>query len=245
MCDNPDGVQGILAYRNETSFMKDGAEDGNAVSGQPEVAQPQNGMSNLDTSNSTGFTSQSWLSAEQSMSGLTPSSGGMYDKSGLGTGDNQGTLTTSPDCAPSSGLTPNSSSNGGRGDGGAERGRLAPGQVNGSGRNSFQASPISPQQNLMGQQGDMCGGGGGGGGDSTNNFFGDPGGFSVSPTMNEQQHGGSMFGVAAGTGPWGNMQDQQGMPQVGDGVLRALMNMGPMDAMDLSSWDQGNENMRQ
>ncbi|KAG5915522.1 hypothetical protein E4U42_008010 [Claviceps africana] len=29
------------------------------------------------------------------------------------------------------------------------------------------------------------------------------------------------------------------MAPVGDGVLRALMNMAPMDAMDLSTWGTG------
>jgi len=36
-------------------------------------------------------------------------------------------------------------------------------------------------------------------------------------------------------GPAAGMQ-----PVGGEGVLRALMSMGPMDAMDLSSWDSGN-----
>jgi len=38
-----------------------------------------------------------------------------------------------------------------------------------------------------------------------------------------------------GSGPAPNMTP------VGEGVLRALMNMGPMDAMDLSSWDMGHD----
>lgn len=234
VCDNPENVQGILAYRNKCNFMKVAGEDGNPTTG-PEIVEPQTGMVGLDTSNSTGFNSQPWLSAEHSMSGMTPSSGGMYDKSASGggpsTGDNQGT-SGSPD-GQSSGLTPNSSSNGGREGGAESRGHLVPAQMNGSGRNSFQASPISPQQNLMGAgQADLSGG-------NQGNFFGDPSGFAVSPNMNEQQGGFSM------TNGWGDIQGQQGMPQVGDGVLRALMNMGPMDAMDLSSWDQGNDNMRQ
>ena len=227
-----------MAYRNECDFLKARGDEPNPASG-PEIVEPQNGMSGLDSSTSAGFNSQSWLSAEQSMGGLTPSSGGMYDKSGSAgghggaSGDNQGTVG-SPEGGQTGRLTPNSSSNGGR-DGAAEsRGRLAPGQVNGSGRNSFQASPISPHQNLMGP-GDLSGG-------NQGSFFGDPtNGFAVSPNMNEQQQGG--FGMA--NGGWGDMAGQQSLPQVGDGVLRALMNMGPMDAMDLSSWDQGNENMRQ
>lgn len=229
-----------MAYRNECEYMKSRGDDGNPASG-PEIVEPRSGLPGLDSSTSAGFNSQAWLSAEQSMSGMTPSSGGMYDKSGPGgghggsSGDNQGT-SGSPDGGQPGGLTPNSSCNGGR-DGAAEsRGHLAPGQIGGSGRNSFRASPISPHQNLM-DPGDL-------GGPTQGTFFGDPAnGFAVSSNMNEQQQQQGGFGMA--NGGWGDMAGQQNMPQVGDGVLRALMNMGPMDAMDLSSWDQGNENMRQ
>lgn len=68
----------------------------------------------------------------------------------------------------------------------------------------------------------------------------------MSPSgMNDQGQQQQQQGAFSMTTSWGDMAGQAGMPQVGDGVLRALMNMGPMDAMDLSSWDQNNENMRQ
>ncbi|KAG7143533.1 Citrinin biosynthesis transcriptional activator ctnR like protein [Verticillium longisporum] len=38
---------------------------------------------------------------------------------------------------------------------------------------------------------------------------------------------------------WPGMPGQTGMTPMSEGVLRSLMNMGPMDAMDLSSWDSG------
>jgi hypothetical protein len=68
-------------------------------------------------------------------------------------------------------------------------------------------------------------------------FFGDPNNFAMSTAMTDQQ---GDFGM---TGGWGDMHAQNTMP-VGDGVLRALMSMGPMDAMDLSSWEAANETMR-
>jgi hypothetical protein len=244
VCDDPDGVQGILAYRNECHFMKTVGDNGNPAEA-PDLSidpstDPSSDMQGLDTSNSGGFNSQSWLSADPSaMSVLTPSSGGMYDKT-TGSGDTQPGLSNTPDAGHSGGPTPNSSTNSAREGGVDTRGHLSSGHMNGSGRNSFQPSPVSPrqqqhqhqQQNSMMGTNDMSGG-------HQQTFFGDTTGFSVSPTIHDQQNG---FGMSNG---WGDMQNQAGIPQVGDGVLRALMNMGPMDAMDLSSWDQGNENMRQ
>lgn len=225
-CGNSEGVQGILAYRDQSYFTGPRAEDGNPLSGP-----------SLDTTNSTGFNSQSWLSAEQSMSGLTPSSGGggLFDKgaSGAGAGDNQGT-NGSPVEGQSGGPTPNSNSTGRDANSDSRNQHLAPGQMNNSGRNSFNASPISPQQNLMGAN-DLSSA-------SAANFFGGPSDFSAQQQQPQQQNA---FGMAPDS--WGGMSaPQQGhVPQqMGDAALRALMNMGPMDAMDLSSWDQGNENLR-
>ena len=49
------------------------------------------------------------------------------------------------------------------------------------------------------------------------------------------------FGMSNGWTHSGMQAGQAGVPApVPDGVLRSLMNMGPMDAMDLSSWDSGN-----
>ena len=221
-CGNPKGVQGIMAYRDQSYYTGPQGDEGNALNGP-----------SLDTTNSTGFNSQSWLSAEQSMSGLTPSSGGggLFEKGG--TGSNQQGTNGSPVEGQSSGPTPNSSSD-------TRNQHLAPGQANNSDRNSFNASPISPQQNLMGAN-EL-------GNTSTANFFSEPGDFSGQPQQQQQQQQNAFSMAPNGWGDMATQQNQvpqQQQQQLGDGVLRALMNMGPMDAMDLSSWDQGNENLRQ
>lgn len=219
VCDDPDGIQGIMSYRNDCNFMKVPGDNGN-LADAPEIVEAANDGQGTGTANHS-FGGQTWLS-DQGVPILTPNSARM---SGFGesNGESQD-ASGSPDGGNSNnGPTPNSST----GAGSDSRGRLAPGQMNGSGRNSFQASPIIPQQNMMNTSGV----------ETTNaGFFGAPNGFTMPATMHD--HG---FSVPSG---WDNMQGQTEMPQVGDGVLRALMNMGPMDAMDLSSWDSGNENLR-
>lgn len=233
VCDDPEGVQGILAYRNECHFMKMTGDDGNLASA-PELVKPSN---DNQGSAPSGF-AQTWLSTDpQSIPVLTPSSGTMYEKNGSSSGgpmsgfgesngDNQD-AQGSPDAGQSNGPTPNSS-----GTGSDVKAHLAPGPMGGSGPDSsFRASPISPQQNIMGQGHGMDAGGHQG-------FFGDPTGFTIPSNMGGQQGG----GYAMPPNGWADMNGQApGMQPVGEGVLRALMNMGPMDAMDLSSWDSGND----
>ncbi|POR38419.1 Putative transcriptional regulatory protein [Tolypocladium paradoxum] len=232
-CDDPEGVQGILAYRNECHFMKLSGDDGNAAAA-PDLLEPPN---DSQGSVPSGF-EQSWLSTDHaSMPVLTPSSGTVYEKngstsggamSGFGesNGDNQD-AQGSPEAGQSNGPTPNSG-----GTGSDDKPRLAPGPVGGSGPDSsFRASPIPPQQNMMGQGHGMDAG-------SNQGFFGDPNGFTIQPNMGGQRGG----GFAMPSNGWADMNGQTpGMQPVGEGMLRALMNMGPMDAMDLSSWDSGND----
>lgn len=71
---------------------------------------------------------------------------------------------------------------------------------------------------------------------STQGFFADPNGFTMPASMVDQQ---GAFALPSG---WGDIQGQTDVTPVGEGVLRALMSMGPMDAMDLSSWDSGTAN---
>jgi hypothetical protein len=132
-----------------------------------------------------------------------------------------------------SGPTPNSSN--GVGSGSEARNHLGAGHMGGTGgNNSFQASPIALQQNMM----DPVSAG------SNQALFSDHAGF---PMATGSMGGGGgqheFFGLASG---WvgDQMQGQPGLAPGGEGVLRALMNMGPMDAMDLSSWDAGQEGMR-
>ncbi|KAM0215888.1 hypothetical protein ACHAPQ_002938 [Fusarium lateritium] len=215
-CDNPEGMQGIAAYRNDCTFMNPTGDDRNP----PDVVEPDVPMATADGS----FGTQGWMSAEQQLPILTPSSGATFEKTGSGsravsgfgdmTGDSQD-ASGSPDGMQSSRPTPNSST------GSDQRNHLAPGQLNGSGRNSFNASPMSPNQTLM-NPGMLDG--------NTQGFFADTSGFSM-PTGLDQNGG---FTMPDG---WADIQGQTGVPQVGEGVLRALMNMGPMDAMDLGTWE--------
>ncbi|KAK7422201.1 hypothetical protein QQX98_001724 [Neonectria punicea] len=227
VCDNPEGVQGIMAYRNECHFMKMAGDDGNAATA-PNIVEPTDDSQGLNPVNPGSFGPQGWIPPDQQVPILTPSSGATFEKNGSATGalsgfgENSGEsqeTSGSPDGAQSNRPTPNSST------GSDQRMHLAPGQMNGSGRNSFQASPISPNQTLI-NPGPLDG--------STQGFFADPNGFTLPATMSDQQ---GSFVMPEG---WGDIQGQTGVTPVGEGVLRALMNMGPMDAMDLSSWDNGN-----
>lgn len=213
-----------MAYRNECHFMKMSGDDGNAATG-PDLVEPAADSQGIESSTTTAFASGTWLTAEQQLPILTPSSGTTYEKNGSvsgpmsGFGDTNGDsqdTSGSPDGMQSNRPTPNSSN--GQSD---QRTHLNPGQLN-SGPNSFQASPISPNQTLL-NPGSLDG--------STQGFFADPSAFTMPTSLADQQ---GAFALPTG---WGDMQGQTGVAPVGEGVLRALMNMGPMDAMDLSSWD--------
>ncbi|KAK5987633.1 Citrinin biosynthesis transcriptional activator ctnR-like protein [Cladobotryum mycophilum] len=233
LCDDPENVKGILSYHNECHFMKMNGDDGNPANA-PEIAetQSQSDSTGMGANRVNGYGTQSWLSTEQQVPVLTPNSGSMYERNAPGSapvsgfGDTHGEnrdASGSPDGAHSAGRTPNSS--GGASD---NRSHLAPGQLGSGagGHESFRASPISPQQPMMNHPGV-----------DTNNhqgFYPDPNGFTMATGMGGQQG----FNMSTG---WGGINGQMpGMQPVGEGVLRALMNMGPMDAMDLSSWDSGN-----
>ncbi|KAL3961699.1 hypothetical protein ACCO45_003222 [Purpureocillium lilacinum] len=209
ICDDPEGVQGIMAYRNECHFMKMAGDDGNAATA-PDLVENEN-----QNSAPPGF-AQTWLSADQqSIPVLTPSSGTMYEK-GAENQDAQG----SPEGGPSNGPTPNSS-----GAGSDAKSHLPAGHMNGATTEAAFRPPLSPQQNMINPSHGMDSG-------NHQSFFGDSG--FIPQSMPQQSNG---FGMPAGG--WTDMNGQPaGMP-VGEGVLRALMNMGPMDAMDLSSWDNG------
>ncbi|KFA61652.1 hypothetical protein S40285_08198 [Stachybotrys chlorohalonatus IBT 40285] len=229
-CDDPSGVSGILAYRNETNYMKNTVNEGNRGTAQ-DMGDGQHDAMAIDAAQMGGFGQQGWLSTEQSVRVLTPTSGTLLDKMGSAnahrtrfgeTGGDGQERPESADDQSSNRPTPVSSI------GGSEsRPRLVPARINRSGGNSFNASPVTPHQNLM-SAGAVDGG--------NHGFFGDSG-FSLAGLAD----GSGGFGVADG---WGDLQTESGMAQIGDGVLRALMNMRPMDAMDISTWDSGNENMR-
>ena len=215
-----------MAYRNECHFLKIVGDDGNAATA-PDIAEPSNDSQGINNSNAPPYGTQTWLSTEQALPILTPSSGMTFDKGGSvsgpmsgfedGSGESQNTSGT-PNENQSNRPTPNSSH------GSDQRTHLNPGQIN-SGHNSFQASPISPNQTLM-NPGSLDG--------STQGFFADPNAFTMPTSLGDQS------GAFALPNGWGDIPGQSGVTPVGEGVLRALMNMGPMDAMDLSSWDPNN-----
>lgn len=223
-CDNPEGFQGITAYRNECNYMNP-SENDMGQPGPPDIVEPNNEIPGMPTTRDGNFGTQAWMSTEQQIpSILTPSSAATFEKTGSGsravsgfgdmTGDSQD-ASGSPDAMQSNRPTPNSST------GSDQRNHLAPGQMNRSGVNSFNASPMSPNQTLM-NPGVLDG--------STQGFFADTSGFVIPPGLD--QSGG--FSMPDG---WADMNGQTGVPQVGEGVLRALMNMGSMDAMDLGTWE--------
>ncbi|KAF4867999.1 Citrinin biosynthesis transcriptional activator ctnR [Colletotrichum siamense] len=245
VCDDPEGVQGIMSYRNECHFMKVGGDNGNAAAA-PSIVEPELDTDGGPNSASTGFGGQNWLSAEPPIayegnrpgvqlrgSVLTPSSGSLYDKSGSSSGHMTGfgqsessgdnNMSGSPDAEQSNRPTPNSSS--------ASEQRM---NIASGGSNSFDASPVAGHQNIDSQ----------GNGDANVNFFNDASAFGIRGTgLTPNQRfsmpatPGADFGMSNG---WGDLQGQTGMTPVAEGVLRSLMNMGPMDAMDLSSWDASN-----
>ncbi|KAL4729803.1 hypothetical protein ACLX1H_001831 [Fusarium chlamydosporum] len=223
-CDNPEGFQGIAAYRNECNYMNPSENDINQA-GPPDIVEPNNDMPNMSTAGDGNFGTQAWMSTDQQIPAiLTPSSGATFEKTGSGSrtvsgfgdmaGDSQD-ASGSPDAMQSNRPTPNSST------GSDQRNHLVPGQMNRSGANSFNASPMSPNQTLM-NPGVLDG--------STQGFFADTSGFAMSTGLD--QNGG--FSMPDG---WADINGQTGVPQVGEGVLRALMNMGSMDAMDLGTWE--------
>ncbi|KAJ3474991.1 hypothetical protein NLG97_g9618 [Lecanicillium saksenae] len=182
---------------------------------------PVSEPSGMGLPGSAAFGGQAWLSVDQQMPMLTPNSGSMHDKPANGSGhissfgDVNGDSTGSPD-GQSNGRTPNSSN--------GSDGRMAK-QVSGNGAQMF-GSGASPQfPTGSGQTG----------------FFSTS---HPSFSMQQQQMGGQSMAYGMSTG-WDNMNAAQQAANIqNEGVLRALMNMGPMEAMDLSSWDTGNEPMR-
>ncbi|KGQ03050.1 hypothetical protein BBAD15_g11742 [Beauveria bassiana D1-5] len=215
LCDNPEHVKGILSYR-ECDYSKDDHAK------PPPVSEP----SGMGLPGNTAFGGQAWLSVDQQLPMLTPNSGIMYDKAaanGSGHissfGDVNGESTESPE-GQSNGRTPNSSNGS---DGQTVKQGSSALQIFGSG-----TSPQFP---------------------STGAHFFSPAQqpFQMQQQQHQHQHQHQQMGGPAMS--FGNGWDkitaaQQAANMQNEGVLRALMNMGPMEAMDLSSWDTGNEPMR-
>lgn len=233
VCDDPDGVKGILSYRNECLFMKTFGDNGE-IPTQNDLVPPTTEGQALNPANGSSSYGQNWLNAEHPVQTLTPRSGSLHGPAG---GATSGYGDSSGDGRDASG-SPDGAFQGDPGTGSANghisdiRGHLQPGQVNHSGANSFQASP-----SMQGQDGMMNGHE-----PTSANLFDASNAYVMqSGSGLGQQHEG--YSVNSG---WQNVPPQQDVPEMGDGVLRALMNMGPLDAMDLSTpWtDTAAGNMR-
>lgn len=216
-----EGMPGILAFGTEDSFSSEAngpdLGEGRSTNAAARAAVP-NG----------GFGSQPWLSTEQGpVPGLAPAPGGMFEKNSStggfafseASGDGlkgQG----SPEGVQSNGPTPSSS-----GTGSDATSRL------GARQDGAFSSRHSSHSNAMNPSGPLDA--------NTQNFFESSSGYSLGSGM----AGAQPAAYPMPTSSWQDMSGQQALPNitpVGEGVLRALLNMGPMDAMDLSSWD-GNQ----
>ncbi|PHH59761.1 hypothetical protein CDD81_2599 [Ophiocordyceps australis] len=212
VCDVSEGP--LADYRANCLMSKMSASGGHQAAMAGDMAEAQ-----VDSFG------QAWLSAEQQAAGAS------HDKSA-----SLQDARPSPDAGQSNGPTPNSS---GTASNGRAAAHLAAGPLGGA---SFAASPMASHQRMLHHQhpGDAM--------DTSDHtsFFGDMNAFPISSGVDgglEGQPTGTAPGFAMSPGAWTgiNSQHSANMQPVGEGVLRALMNMGPMDAMDLSSWDPGND----
>ncbi|KAM0274405.1 hypothetical protein ACHAQH_007874 [Verticillium albo-atrum] len=249
-CDE-EGASGILAYRNECNFIKMSGDDANPAAA-PDIVEPGPGtqVPGRTASNSSSFVGQRWLGTDAGLGQdtgasrmaiqgmvLTPGSGSLGgSRNGKGvmfgqsdsSGDNN---MGSPDCDQSNRPTPNSSSASDN-----RSGQTASVGMDVSSRNSFDASPVSNNHNAnLGGDGESTGA----------DFFGDAQGFpmgstGMTPAARFPMGDTTVDAFGMTPGGWPGMPGQTGMTPMSEGVLRSLMNMGPMDAMDLSSWDSGN-----
>jgi hypothetical protein len=178
-----------------------------------------------------------------SLNNLMPVMG--YAGGEMDSGSNNDMSVTSPE-GPSNRPTPNSSI-------AASEHRQAyvsgaPSQPHTTGRGSFDASPVSPQQKL-GLAGPL--GGVPGGNDNVAAFFNDPSAFGIPAGLSTGMTPDQMFSMADGSAaggpgqeygvgpppPWAtDLSGQAGMTPVTEGMLRTMMAMGPMDSMDLG-WE--------
>jgi hypothetical protein len=208
--------------------MKTVGDDGNPLNVNiVEPEEPPNAP-NPPVSRPNEFDSNVWLSGDTQLPtrerSTGPFNGGFVESQSSGTND----MSVSPNPESISNRpTPNSSSNS------EQRHSTSNGAArSNSGRTSFDASPINLQQ-ALGSQAEM---------DATTaaffqnhaNFGLPDSGTGMTPgrefVMPDTPSGG--FGVPNG---W-EMPASTGMTPVAEGVLRHLINMPPMDAMDLG-WD--------
>jgi hypothetical protein len=253
---------GILAYKADLQFA-DGNQAAGPVGSNPNSgAQVSNGFDSTGANwlhgetqqipsrerstgpdpNTSGIVPQMMFHANNSPARVSPSGANYVESHSSGT--NEMSVSPHPDGTSSNRPTPNSSS--------VSDQRSGP-MAAGSGRTSFETSPIGSNQPLT-TQAEM---------DAAAAAF-----FSTDPSLNvfgaqtTPGGGGTRTGMTPGRSPfvmpdgsgassatngynlsdWGVLPGQTptgtGMTPVAEGVLRHLMDMPPMDAMDLG-WDQG------
>jgi len=257
---------GVMGYSNQCNFMKVAGDDGNPVSA-PEIIDidPNPVTANFSPSQqptALPTRERSHTGSYMPSHGLAPPSFSAFGTSqDMDPGSGNDLSGTSPD-GQSSGRTPNSSTTG---TSDPQRQNLAAppsnGHVNGgSGRNSFETSPVSSHQNLSGISGTTPS-------DAERNvnaFFGaDPSSFGMPTGVSTGLTPDRRFGMpgagdtpcavgasggtgGAGTGgaaefgghatPWADISAQQGMTPATEGMLRSIMAMGSMDGIDMG-WE--------
>ncbi|KAK4040536.1 fungal-specific transcription factor domain-containing protein [Parachaetomium inaequale] len=263
---NPMGAKrhGVMGYSNQCHFMKVAGDDGNPANAPDIIDMDPNNPCAANFSPSEQPTSlptreRSHTGSYMPTHGLVPPPFPAYGPPpDMDTGSNNDLSGTSPD---GNGRTPNSSTTGTSDPQQQQRQNLAAPPSNaghvsgGSGRNSFETSPVSSHQNLSSMSGTTPS-------DverNVNAFFGtDPAAFGmpagVSTGMTPDQRfsmpgtgetpggGGGPGGAGGGAGEfgahaasWGDMSGQPGIP-VAEGVFRSIMGMGPMDGMEMG-WE--------
>lgn len=230
-----------MGYTNQCHFMKVAGDDGNPANG-PEIIDIDPNAANFSPSEqatSLPTRERSNTGGSYLPHGLVPPPFSAYGAPGdMDTSSSNDLSGTSPD-----GPTPNSSTTGGTSDPQQQQHQnsnnnnlAAPsnGHVNGgSGRNSFETSPVPSHQTI------------GGSSMSGTTLFGDPSFVGISVTPDQRFGGGGIPGDnnAPGGGggergaAWGGMAPHhQGMAPVADGVLRSIMALGNMDGMEMG-WE--------
>lgn len=184
--------------------------------------QPVSEPSGMGLPGSAAFGGQAWLSMEQHLGGRLRSAGNSGHISSFG--EMNGESTESPD-GQDTGPTPNSSN--------ASDGRLA--KQGGAANGQMFGSTTSPQMMASAAHAGFF--------SASQPPYHMPQQQQPQQQPQQQQHMGQSMPYGM-NGGWDNTAAQQAANMQNEGVLRALMNMGPMEAMDLSSWDTGNEPMR-
>jgi hypothetical protein len=255
-----------MSYTNQCHYMKVSGDDGNPANGPDIIDVDPNagvqGFSPSDQPTTLPTRERSHTGPYMPSHGLVPHPpfAAYVPSPDMDVGSSNDLSGTSPD-GPSNRPTPNSSTTGASSE--QQRQNLAAAAANGhvtggaggSGRNSFETSPVSSHQNLSSMSGttpsDVEPG--------VNAFFGDPSSFGMTGLTPDSRFG--MPGGAAGTGDasggrgggaaaggggaefvghaaaaWAEMAGQQGMTPVAEGMLRSIMAMGPMEGMDMG-WE--------